>query len=142
MKLKSRPSKPIRKKETVSFGADGYSLSAIFKEMQQYLEDRGWSDDEIKEICSLDNIRISLEWDYDCERSEAQLEAPEPELRFNQRMQYYNRRIKDYNEWYRENEDAIIAEKEKRALEGKATEAQKLKAKMKQIELQLEKLET
>jgi hypothetical protein len=113
MKLRSKPRKPTKNTFTLTYSVYGATLQQIIDYFRSILE-HNYTEEEIQEYLTLENISIDSVWNYDEYCSEAVLKIPPSAREYNKALDKYEKKLTAYNKWYNENKDAIEAEKMRR----------------------------
>ena len=131
MRIKSKPKKPVRKKNIREYYEiyDGNTLSDIILKIDSNID--------------LSDVRFSVSYDRWDEEADVAIHLirDETDEEFEKRMQSYNKRLASYNEWYDKNKDQIEEELAKRAELKKQKETHKAEQQQKQAEKKIKEAE-
>ncbi len=142
MRMKKEPTIPERKPKTISENIDYYADQALTESIKEFEQDCVRHGVDMSHF-DKDKIMITSSGEWDDFRSCFTIELPESDKSFDKRMASYYQRKAEYDKWYEDNKQTIVAalEKKKQATK-KALETKKenLIKKKKKIEKELEKL--
>ena len=118
MKLKKKPSKPTRKNINRS--------------------EEVWSGDTLAELLvrteGVDPSNVRFDWDFwgDNQYNLCWKEKESDEA-FDKRLKAYAKKVADYNKWYKENKEEILAEEARREDKKKEKASKEIERRQKQI---------